>query len=234
MSKLALTRHSVEDLTLRVLRPGERARPDVRLIDLAGRHCVVKDYGVGATVFKRLLGAYLVWRERVAMERAAGIEGIPEVVGTIGTCALVTQYMPGREATSAPREQLDETFFTRLRVLIDRVHARGVVHGDLKKLENVLVTADGQPVLVDFATAFISGSNPIAAVVFPRNCDDDIRAVYKLKQRCAPHLLTEGEQRFLEERGSIERAFRYVRRYVRYAVKRYSTPEPDRGSVRLK
>ena len=229
-----LSRENLAQLTVRVLRPAERARPDVRLVNVAGRLCVVKDYAAEAPLFKRVLGAYLVSRERVAFERAAGLDGVPALVGTLGLCALVTEYVESTEATTAPHGLLTQGFFAELEALVRSLHKRGVVHADLKKLENILVTPAGRPILVDFTAAFVTGSNAVTAAIFPWIADDDLRALAKLKLRCAPELLSDAERDFLEERSGIERFFRWFRRYIRYAVKRYSTPEQERASVRLK
>lgn len=232
MSLSGLSRANLDEVTVRVIRPAERARPDVRLIALNGRRHVVKDYAANGTLFKRLLGAYLVWRERVALERSAGVEGIPRVSGTLGPTALVTEYLDATEVTSAPPDLLTPGFFARLTRVVKDLHARGVVHGDLKKLENILVTAEGEPALVDFTAAFVTGSNPITALVLPFIADDDLRAICKLKERCAPHLLSAQEACFLEERSATERAFRRLRRHVRFAVKRAATPEHERAAIR--
>jgi tRNA A-37 threonylcarbamoyl transferase component Bud32 len=229
-----LKREDIESVTVRVLRPAERARPDVRLIRLDGRLCVLKDYGAKAPIFKRLLGAFLVWREGVAYQRAAGVAGVPALIGTVGRCGLITEYVESAEATSADNSFFTPEFFATLEHSITELHRKGVVHGDLKKLENVLVTPDGHPALIDFTAAFVTGSSPLSAAVFPWIVDDDMRAITKLKLRCAPHLATEEECRFLQERSAIEKAFRWFRRYVRYVVKRYSTPEHERAQIRLK
>jgi serine/threonine protein kinase len=230
-----LSRQNLDQLTVRVLRPAERARPEVRIVAVDGHWWVVKDYAAGgANLFKRLLGMYLVAREHIAYQKAAGVDGVPALGGTLGVCALVTEYVEATEATSAARELLTAEFFDRLRTVISDLHRHGVVHADLKKLENVLVTPEGRPVLVDFTAAFVTGSNPLTASLFPWIGDDDLRAVTKLKKRCAPELVTEEEEQFLNERSGIERFFRWSRRYVRYAVKRYSSPEHERVHVRLK
>lgn len=229
-----LSRGDIEAATVRVLRPAERARPDVRLIRLDGRLCVLKDYGKDAPLFKRILGSFLVWREAVAYRRAAGVPGVPALIGTVGRCGLVTEYVEATEATSADPALFTPEFFAALERTISDLHRKGVVHGDLKKLENILVTPDGRPALIDFTAAFVTGSSPLSAAVFPWIADDDARAIVKLKLRCAPHLATEEECRFLQERSAIERAFRWSRRYVRYVVKRYSTPEHERADIRLK
>jgi RIO-like serine/threonine protein kinase len=234
MKLSGLTRGALPELTERVLRPGERARPDVRVVRAEEARWVVKDYANGGPLFKRLLGAYLVWRERVALDRAQGLVGVPGLVGTLGPYALVTVLVDAVEVTSAPPDLLDADFFEQLDELVDGLHALGVVHGDLKNLGNILVAPDGRPFVVDFTAAFVNGSDPVAALVFPWICDDDVRAIYKLKQRCAPHLLTAEEEAFLAERGVAERFFRWFRRYIRYVVKVFSTPEHQRGEIRLK
>lgn len=234
MKLTGLSRANLDEVTVRVIRPGERARPDVRIIELNGRRHVVKDYAANGTPFKRLLGVYLVWRERVALERAAGIPGVPRVSGTLGSAALVTEYLEATEVTSAPPTLLTEGFFERLTRAVKDLHARGIVHGDLKKLENILVTAEGEPALVDFTAAFVTGSNPATALVLPFIAEDDLRAVCKLKERCAPHLLSDQEARFLAERSAIERGFRRLRRHVRSAVKHAAAAEHGRASVRHK
>lgn len=234
MPLTGLSRASLDEITVRVIRPAKQARPDVRLIALNGRRHVVKDYAAKGTLFKRLLGVYLVWRERVALARAEGIPGVPRVSGTMGPTALVTEYLDATEVTSAPPGLLTAEFFERLTQAVNALHARGIVHGDLKKLENILVTAEGEPALVDFTAAFVTGSNPVTALVLPFIVEDDLRAICKLKQRCAPHLLSEREACFLHERSAIERAYRRVRERVRLAVKRAATPEHERSSVRQK
>ena len=82
--------------------------------------------------------------------------------------------------------------------------------------------AQGHPVLVDFTTAIISGSNPMAALLFPVLCDDDWRGVYKLKRTIAPETLTEQEREFLDYRSPCERWFRRWREPVRALIKRWS------------
>ena len=48
----------------------------------------------------------------------------------------------------------DGRFFPELARTLAEVHARGMAHNDLSKPENVLVRADGRPVLIDFQIAF--------------------------------------------------------------------------------
>lgn len=227
MSARELLPEHIDALTAQVLRPGEVSRPDVRLIVLGERRYVLKDYARNSTWFKRAMGAYLVVREMSALTRAQGIDGVPTLGPSAGPFAVVTEYLDTQSVLEAPAEMMTEGFFERLRGAVESLHTRGVAHGDLKNLSNILVSADGQPFLVDFTSAFTTGSNPIAALIFPLLCEDDLKAILKLKQRRAPQLLSEADEQTLVHRSRAERFFRWARQYVRRLVKWLSRGEPE-------
>lgn len=214
-----LKREDIAAKTICVLRPGAGSRPDVRLIEHKSQRMVLKDYSGGNTTLKAL-GLMLLWREQAAYQRLEGMEGIPRCYGRLDPYTLVTQYVDACQSSDVPTEFLTEDLFVRLRLLVDAMHARGVVHGDLKRLDNILISADGTPYLIDFSAAFWNGSNPAAAFVMPYLIDDDIRAVYKLKFRRVPELLTPAEEAFLNARSPVERGFRVVREYFRGPVQK--------------
>ena len=217
-----LTRARTDDLTVRVLREAWRARPELRLIELDGRQAVVKDYARAATPTKRLVGAFLARREAAALRRAEGIRNIPPLLARPGACSLVTEYIPSEQVTSLDEPELDCEFFERLTEMVRELHWRGVAHGDLEKLDNVLITPGGEPALVDFAAAIMAGANPAAALVLPYVQESDFRGIYKLKETYAPALLSEAEREFLHNRPQAERVFRRLRVYVRNPVKALS------------
>jgi RIO-like serine/threonine protein kinase len=214
-----LKRADIEAKTICILRPGAGSRPDVRLIEHKSQRMVLKDYSGGNTTLKAL-GLMLLWREQAAYQRLEGMEGVPRCYGRLDPYTLVTQYVDACQSSDVPTELLTEDLFVRLRLLVDAMHARGVVHGDLKRLDNILISADGTPYLIDFSAAFWNGSNPAAAFIMPYLIDDDIRAVYKLKFRRVPELLTPAEEVFLNARSPVERGFRVVREYFRGPVQK--------------
>ena len=199
---------------IEVLRPAEAARPEVRLEDWDGRLVVVKDYRVRATPLKLWVGRYLVAREYAAHERLAGIDGIPEAIATGNEYVFAHEYVEGIPAPEAP-EHLTPQFFDALYELVRAIHRRAMAHGDLKRLQNILVRPDGSPAIIDLSAAIMSGSNPMAAALLAYIQDDDLRAIAKLKMRHAPHLLTDEERRRLEQRSLAEKLWRWARSYLR-------------------
>ncbi|MEA3399859.1 MAG: hypothetical protein U9R79_01305 [Armatimonadota bacterium] len=226
----SLMPEDVDRLTVEVLRTAWRARPEVRRVRVAGQDAVVKDYGRGGSLFKRaILGSFLAQREAAALRRAEGIANVPRLLSTPQPWTVVLNYIDARCVTEVEEPDFGPEFFSRLEALIARLHQRGIAHGDLEKLDNILVTADGQPVLVDFAAAIMAGANPLAALVLPYIRDNDRRAVCKLKERVAPHLLTDEEREKLTARPSAERWFRGMRRYIRRPIKSLATGEDQRA-----
>ncbi|MFW5866368.1 MAG: hypothetical protein ACOCX2_01040 [Armatimonadota bacterium] len=221
-----LTRADVNRLTVEVYRSAWRARPEVRRIRMWGCDAVVKDYGRSSNIFKHVLGAFLAMREAAALRKAEGLPGVPRFLALARPWMLVTEHVDARQVTDLDEEErerlLTPAFFERMTGLVAQLHGRGIAHGDLEKLDNILVDADGAPAVVDFAAAIMSGMNPLSALALPYVEENDRRAVYKLKSRLAPDLLTEEEDVKLHSRSRVEVAFRRVRKYIRRPVKRLS------------
>ena len=99
----------------------------------------------------------------------------------------ITRWCRRKRAEAGP-------MFERLRSLVGQIHARGVAHIDLRKRDNILVSEDGRPCIIDFNASFcFDPAGPGARLLFPmlRRIDDS--ALLKWKSRLAPELLTEAE-----------------------------------------
>ncbi|MCD6351027.1 MAG: hypothetical protein J7M26_02810 [Armatimonadetes bacterium] len=212
-----------ERRVITVLRDAEAARPEVRVEAWGELEVVVKDYTVRATTVKLLVGRYLVAREYAAHERLQGLDGVPEAVATRSPYVFAQIFVPGTPAPEVP-ELLTPEFFDQLRRLVQAIHRRAVAHADLKRLDNIIVQPDGRPALVDWSAAIISGSNPLAPMLLAYTQADDLRAVAKLKQRHAPHLLTEEDRKLLDQRTAVEQAWRWARSYLRPWLQKRADP----------
>lgn len=226
-----LTRADVDRLTVETYRSAQLARPEVRRIRMMGRDAVVKDYGRSSNIFKHVLGTFLSAREAAALRRAEGLPSIPRFLALARPWILVTEYIDARPVPKLDEERRNEVltpaFFDQLTSLIERLHGRGIAHGDLERLDNILVTPGGEPAIVDFAAAIMSGLNPLSAIALPYVEENDRRAVYKLKSRYVPELLTEEEDRRLHSRGRVEVLFRRARKYIRRPVKSLSAQDEE-------
>ncbi|MEE2777663.1 MAG: hypothetical protein VYE73_12985 [Acidobacteriota bacterium] len=127
---------------------------------------------------------YLLRREHRAYAHLEGVAGVPRCYGLVDGRFLVLERVSGTPFREAVLDG-DDAFFSELLALIERLHARGVVHGDLKKKENLLVGESGAPIALDFATAMVrrSGFAPLNHFMWRALRQFDFNAWLKHKYR---------------------------------------------------
>jgi RIO-like serine/threonine protein kinase len=150
-------------------------------------------------------------REYRAYRRIADIPGFPRCLGLFGGCHLALEYVDGallRHAVPADPER----FFDRLRDAITAMHARGVAHGDLKSRQNVMVTGDGQPMIIDLGTAVVRkpGWHPLNRRLFEYLRQIDLNGWVKLKYGSYDRV--DELDRHMVRRSRIERVNNWARR----------------------
>ena len=162
---------------------------------------VVRD-ARAARLWARWLALHLMRREHRALTRLAlkqGIDGIPRVLD-LAPGILTRTWIEGAPMQIArPR---DAAYFRAASKLLRRLHAANVIHNDLAKETNWLVTLEGRPALVDFQLAMtLTRRGPIARALG----HDDIRHLLKHKRTYLPERLTAREQRILAKPSLLSR-----------------------------
>ncbi len=194
---------------------GGGSRPAVVVVRAADGEAVLKDYNRCDRLFALLVGRLLVWRETSALAQLNGIPGVPRLLRRVGPRAFLMEYLRGADKARKQAVTAQPAFFERLRDLVDRIHARGVAHCDMRRSGNILVDGDGQPYLVDFVScAFLRPWWHPLGWLFPRLCQADRDAIIKLKHRAAPELLNEEERTRLHH-GLVGRAARAFGAFMR-------------------
>lgn len=202
-------------------RRGGATEPEVAVIERGGERAILKDYGRTPGWFGALIGPVLIWREASALERLAGLRGIPRLYRRLDARALLMEYLP---ATPWAQARPGDASYARLAELIDGIHACGVAHCDLRAPSNILVDDNGQPYVVDFVARVHRGRvwNAPWNWLFVQFCSADDGALVKLKMRFAGHLLDDDERATARRRGPLERLARRigadVRRLTRFFV----------------
>ena len=106
-----------------------------------------------ARPWARMLARHLMRREYRALSRLAlvpGLTGIPRVARLEST-RLTREWIDGEPMQIARPRTL--AYFRQASRLLRQLHAANVIHNDLAKETNWLVTPDGRPALVDFQLA---------------------------------------------------------------------------------
>jgi tRNA A-37 threonylcarbamoyl transferase component Bud32 len=143
-------------------------------------------------------------REHRALSRltcAAPMDGIPRVI-SYGGNTLVRSWIEGQPMHVArPR---DPAYFREAMSLVRRLHAADVLHNDLAKETNWLVTPDGRPALVDFQLAStLSRRGHLARSLGL----DDLRHLLKHKRTYLPDRLTARQRRILARPSLLSRVW---------------------------
>jgi RIO-like serine/threonine protein kinase len=155
-----------------------------------------------ARPWARALARHLMRREHRALSRLAlggGIDGIPRVLHLEGM-QLTRSWIEGAPMQIAqPR---DPAYFRAASRLLRRLHAANVIHNDLAKETNWLVTPEGRPALVDFQLAMTLDKRGALARSLGH---DDLRHLLKHKSTYLPDALTAREKRILARQSLVSR-----------------------------
>jgi len=134
---------------------GGFANPDVLRIEHAGVLLAVKDFAPRAWLVRMTLGRWIARREQRAWRALAGHAAVPAYAGAVDALAFAVAYRGGRPLSRSVARETPPEFFARLDAAVAEMHARGVIHLDLRHQGNVLVGDDGAPVLIDFGSALV-------------------------------------------------------------------------------
>ena len=190
--------------------------PDVHMIKHGEILLVEKTYRTrGLPV--RIAGFFLVFWERFIYSRLQGMAGIPRLTSSPDCYTLMTHFMGGdnlRETGIHP----DEAYFRALTRLIEEMHARGVIHLDLRNRRNYGIDEEGNPYLVDFASSLYIPFSKTLVRIFALI---DWMGFVKVKERLCPTLITEKEEKMLSIGNTLSswwlptKALRILRDIVR-------------------
>ena len=191
--------------TPRYLSRGRAANADVRLLEIEGQRWVVKDFSACPWAIRNTLGRWMIGRELRALQRLDGIPGIPDAAQRIDTYAFTYHYIEARPLAQTPASELSPEFFLAYEKLVQQMHARGLVHLDLRNSGNVLVSPDFQPILIDFQSWLPLPRWWPALGRYLQKID--LSGVYKFWVRCLPGTIDAERQALLDNVNSWRRGW---------------------------
>ena len=215
-----LTRRDLNQYLHRQLRPGGGTRPALLILQHDGARAVLKDFQAGSWFLRALVGPWLIRREAHVYQALAGAPGVPRLIGLLDRHALLIEHIEGRNCAQYADGELPREFFDRLLAVVRGIHARGVVHCDIKNRSNIVVTDDLDPYIVDFASAFTGEGRfgPLRRFAFERFRIDDRRAVVKARLLVG-RIWNDADEHFAFHHGPAERTVRALRNGARWLFK---------------
>lgn len=209
-----LTRAELPSVVTGFIKKGAWNKADILMVELAEGRLAVKDYAAKSLPI-RWSGALQLAREARAYRRLGGVEGVPRFYGALDRHAIIIEYVGGiRLPKYHARHGGVPRVAERVRELLARVHERGIIHGDLRSRDNILVTAGGALHLIDYSSAMVFEPGTWARrVVFPRLRRAEERALLKWKVALVPDQVT-------PEELALHRRFKRLRRLWPFNRKR--------------
>jgi len=185
----------------KLMGPGTVLKSDVFGCVRREGDAVVRDASQ-ARPWARALALHLLRREHRALSRLAlgdGVDGVPRILH-LGDARLTRSWIEGDPMQVVkPR---DPAYFRAALRLLRRLHAANVIHNDLAKETNWLVTPDGRPALVDFQLAMTLTRRGALARALGH---DDLRHLLKHKRSYLPDRLTAREKRILARQSLVSK-----------------------------
>lgn len=123
-------------------------------------------------------------REVRALAALDGVDGVPAIL-SVGRDQLEREFIDGQPMQQA--KPSDPEYYREALRLLRQIHRMGVVHNDLAKEPNWLVTSAGEPALIDFQLAAFM---PRRGWWFRVMAREDIRHLLKHKRTYCPERLT--------------------------------------------
>lgn len=189
-----------------LMRDGRWANARVERVTLDGVQWTLKDFSGRSPLVRNTLGRFLLRRELRALQRLAGIHGVPGEAFRVDGHAIAARYLPGTILAKLPGERIGPQFLEALEALLARIHERGIVHMDTRGASNMLMLPDGSPGLFDFQAALSTHWMPAAMRrVFE---SVDLSGVYKKWAQWQPQAMG------AERREKFEHANRWRRAWV--------------------
>ena len=129
----------------------------------------------------RWLARHLLAREARALAVLEELDGVPTLVRT-DRATLDRSWVDGVPMQEGRPKDIE--YFRAASRVVRRMHRLGVVHNDLAKEPNFLLTSDGRPAIVDFQLSwFTRDRGPVFRIL----AREDIR--HLLKHTNSPHAI---------------------------------------------
>ena len=199
------------------------------VVDLGDGPVVVKDFA-RKSWFGRLIGRILIARETKAYGWIDSQPGIPAFLGKIDAHALSIELVEGVELNHVPDKTVyGAMLLAQLSDLVHDLHARGVVHLDLRSRTNIVVTEDRRLHVIDFGSAQRFRPGGFAhRVVFSALSGIDEMALLKYKKMLGV-ALTPADEKLLRRYNVLRGLWPFNRkRRGRAVAKEHSEPGSER------
>lgn len=130
---------------------------------------IIKSY-LNQSRMERAIGRILVRRETTAYRKLAGLPGVPGLVKSADPHTLILEQIEAERISNQMLAERGAAVIESMDRLLTSMHDRGVYHMDLRNQGNILVDAESQVWLIDFASRVILKPRGLLDRTFGRAC----------------------------------------------------------------
>lgn len=158
------------------------------------------------------LARLLVKNEVRALKKAQWVAWLQQLVKQVSSQAIVTEYVPGRTLGSLKGCDLPGDFFDLLHETLRKAHMCGIADLDFAHTDDILVTDDGKPVLIDFESSIVCNEYSwyIWKLIFQHVKDWNFRYLLKRKTRYFPEQISDEEKKIIGENHVVRNIWRWL------------------------
>lgn len=191
--------HRIAGDCLTLLHKGRFANALVFRYNDGRLNLAIKDFSHCPAPIRATFGRICISRECAALTSLTGLPGITPNVYRLSPLAAAYDYIEGTPLVSLDKKKakLPPAFFLEMEKRIEAMHARNLVHLDLRNMGNVVVGRDDMPHFIDFQSTISIKNMP--AFLSGLLKDIDRSAVCKAWLRRGSEPLPADKVRFLEE-----------------------------------
>jgi predicted Ser/Thr protein kinase len=163
-------------------------------------------------------GRVLAGREVRFLRRLADVETIPNDLGDVSVegrvllNAIARDYVDGEPLRV--KQKISPRVFEELQELLQTMHKREMAYVDLHKLENIILSGDGRPYLIDFQVCFDISARWPGNGRFARYCLAKLQEIdiYHLNKHLVRHLSETLTAEQIRQKSTIPPLIRIHRR----------------------
>jgi len=166
----------------------------------------------------RPINRALLRHEYRIYQKLQGMDAVPRCYGMVNNEFLVIEFIEGQTIRQRHPEPSSE-YFVKLLAAIKEMHHRQVAHFDLKRSENLLITENDEPKLIDFGVSVIrkEGLHWLNQYIYNLAKQFDFNAWARHKCHKQMHLLNEEDKKYYRKM-KIEIYSKRIKRFYKDKV----------------
>lgn len=206
-------RQSAEKPHMELLKKGRSGNADLYLFHKGGEKLVLKSFSGRSWLVRNTIGRFLISREIKALVRLRDLPGIPHKALRVNAFTLCYRFTEARQVSEFydRKDSLGTDYFTQLESLVAAMHEFNLVHLDMRNRENVMVTEEGKPLLLDFQSYLDLKLVPKILHPFLKQIDES--GIYKHWLRISPDTISKRGKAILKSVNSI-RSLWFIEGYM--------------------